>query len=152
VYAEWKLQRRSRFNIMTEVRYVERGYEADRSALFESGTGEREVKARYVSVPVLLRSNVQSDGLSLYLFFGPSVDFLLDADAGPVLDRYNDVVVTGHAGLGLEKEIDPHVSWTIELRFNSEFSNAFDKTDEGPVASLESVRHYVLELQSGVRF
>jgi hypothetical protein len=154
VYTEWKAHRRSRFNVLTEVLYVEKGYKADRTVLFAPGTpvNDRQVTARYLSLPVLLRSNVQSEGVSLYLFFGPSVEFLLGADADPILDHYSHVVITGHAGLGLEKEIESHLSLTIELRFNSEFSNAFQQTDEGPAASLESVRHYVLELQSGVRF
>ena len=107
------------------------------------------MSANFLSVPLLLRSNVSDGKLSLYLFFGPSLEILLSADEDPILNRYNDLALAGYAGLGFDYELNRTASLTAELRFNSEFTNAYDSGENDP---LRSVRHRILELVGGVRF
>ena len=139
-FLEWKLNRKSRFNLLHEIRYFSRGYE-----LFDS-----ERFAHYVGFSALLRSNIQGrKGGGLYLFFGPSLDVLASHDGDEVLDRFNNLSISGHAGLGFEFPLGASSGWTLEIRFNSEFTNAYDDTPDIP---LESVRHRTLELNAGLRF
>jgi hypothetical protein len=150
VFAEWRWSRRSRFNVVTEVSWVRKGYEADRSSIVVGASNPpRQVTADFLSVPVLLRSNVRSSDLSLYLFFGPSVEVLLRHDDDPILDRYHDLAIAGYAGLGFELELDRRASLLAELRFDSEFTNVYDSREGDP---LIAVRHRILELLGGVRF
>jgi hypothetical protein len=150
VYLELRRSRHSRFNFLIEAKYTRKGYEADRSELVpDDPNPPREVTASYLSVPVLFRSNVRDGTLSLFLIFGPSLEILLSTDDDPILNNYNDFALAGYAGLGFEYELNRSTSLTFELRFNAEFTNAYDSGEDDP---LSSVSHRVLELLGGVRF
>jgi len=141
-FFEWSTGRRARFHVMTEAGWVRRGFELD----------GKDFLADYLSLPVVLRSNVRNDNTGLYVFFGPVVNLLLSTDDSPILDAYRSFTVGGQAGMGLERRFTRNTQMLFEFRFTSEFTNAISKDDLPEGNTLESVRHRNLQMSLGLRF
>ena len=139
ISAQWRLSRNSRFDLMTEAWWL-------RPSFTESG--ERR-EASILAIPLLLRSSVRREDPEAYVYFGPAVEFVLDTDDHPILNRYNDFALAGQAGIGVEKRLTRRVTGLVEFRFSAELTNLYDAADDDPI---ENLTHRWLTLVSGARF
>ncbi|HEX9641845.1 MAG TPA: hypothetical protein VGB13_11095 [Candidatus Krumholzibacteria bacterium] len=135
----WKNSPRSRFDFVTELGYLRGGFDV---------AGEK-VRASFLQIPLLLRSDLGGDESSIYLVFGPSLGILVDRDPG-FLDRYNDLSLAGQAGLGVFRRVNRRLSIYGEFRFSGDFTNLYSPA--GDEDSLTSVRQRVLQLSAGIEF
>jgi len=141
-YLEWSTGRRARFHVVTEAGWTRRGFALDDTDFF----------ADYLSLPLVLRSDVRQERTGLYIFFGPVVDLLLGSDDEPLLDAYRAFALGGQAGMGIERRITRRTRVFFEFRFQSEFTNAISEDDLPEGSTLESVRHRNLQFLGGARF
>lgn len=141
-FLEWSSGRRARFHLVTEAGWMRRGFSIDGN----------DRAADYLSIPIVLKSNVRNDRTGLYVFFGPVVDLLISTDDDPVLDAYRAFALGGQAGMGLDRRLSRQVRGFLEFRFQSEFTNAISEDDLPEGNTLESLRHRNLQLLLGVRF
>lgn len=139
VFAQWRRGPRARFDVLTEAWWLRPG--------FERG-GELQ-QAEILAFPILLRSAVNRNDPELYVYFGPSFEFVLSTDDDPILNQYKSFALAGQAGMGVEKRLNKHLTALAEFRFSAELTNIFDKPDGD---SLESVTHRWLQFSGGMRF
>jgi hypothetical protein len=139
VSLRWRNSYRSRFDILTELAYLRGGY--DRDGL--------EVRATFVQLPLLLRSDLGGEDASIYLVFGPSISLLVNGE-DELISRYRDFSLAGQAGLGMYRKVNPQFAIYAEFRFSGDLTNLYSPAGDND--SLESVRQRVLQLSAGIEF
>ncbi len=142
---EWS--RKARLRLQPEVGFMRRGYKAD--VTVDDVNTERSVSADYLSIPIMLRSEVAGDETILYVLFGPSLELLLSNDDDEVLNSYNSWTINGNASIGVEFPLAARISGVVEVRFNTEFTDAIEQTSEDLP---RSVHHRTILITGGLRF
>ena len=132
VYVEWL--NLPHLSLLTEAHYVQKGMIIENIVNNEFGERigikEFDYRVDYLSVPILVKISVNSQGFSPYLIAGPRFDFLLGYDSpggGSLYDQFKDLDTGADIGIGLESNTEP-LKILLEFRYSPDFSNAY-KTD-----------------------
>jgi hypothetical protein len=121
------------FSAYLEALYIRKGFESTFLATDENGLllGEQtEVYAAdYLSVPVTVRFEVESNAIKPYCYAGLGAEILLSGGDSGYFDSFNSVTLSGHFGVGLAWQ-----RFGVDLRYLRDLTSAAD-----PAYSLESV-------------
>ena len=145
----WRWSRRSPWMIVLETLYVAKGYQGTHTLETDGEGIDVDVRANYVSVPILGRVNFSEDDLTTYAIFGPTLEFLLDRDDDVLLDGFPGWSIGGGVGIGFELEVSDRAQAVLEFRFNTDFTDNWEGPDE---IGLSSARYRGGIVMGGVRF
>jgi hypothetical protein len=127
------------FSVVSQIEYANRGTHLVYQ--LPGGTGSTDGSVNYLSIPILAKVVVPMGVVSPYFLVGPRADFLVGYHEFAVLLSgnptyqdllYNDfkkVVVGGSIGVGVQFGSLLPVNALVELRYNIDFIDSYDKNN-----------------------
>jgi len=124
------------FSVLTPVEYTQRGVGHEYVLTLNDPTPIGKAvdyrRVDYVSIPILLKMRVSLGLLEAYVFVGPRADILLgyQEDVPNISSVYKDfkkLTTGGSFGIGIESDNLLLSSLFLEIRYNADFMDSYDK-------------------------
>ena len=113
-------------SIITEIHYIQKGRCVTISGITiadnpdgyeETGPHQITMSFNYLSLPILLRTNLLQSSYSPYLFLGPRLDYLIYHEPSSVYDNFTKIDYGMTIGLGCEMNFE-FVIFLVEIRYS----------------------------------